>query len=68
MIGCIYDSEFSSSPKRFASDLHQRPEHPARDAAIALKAYVHTQPAATPTAVGIRAPTPNTYQLKGHHV
>jgi hypothetical protein len=58
MIGCIYNSEFSSSPKGFASGLNQWPEHPARDAAIALEAYVHTQPAATPTALGLQGTTP----------
>jgi hypothetical protein len=62
MIGCIYNSEFSSSPKRFGSGLNQWPEHPARDAAIALEAYVHTQPAATPTALGLQGTNPKHLQ------
>jgi hypothetical protein len=62
MIGCIYNSELSSSPKRFGSGLNQWPERPARDAAIALEAYVHTQPAATPTALGLQGTIPKHLQ------
>jgi hypothetical protein len=62
MIGCPFDSELSSNRKGFASGLNQWPEHPAREAAIALEVYVHTQPAATPTAMGLQGTTPRHLQ------